>query len=526
MPETAATAEPHREPAPTAHRRANPQGLALLGLCAVAMLVRFHALERQSIWYDEANGIRIAMQPLRALFVELTADASPPLYYLILHLWTAWLGQHEFAVRALSALAGTAFIPLLYLAARRLFGQRTAWTAAVLAAVNPFHVYYSQEARMYSLLAAAALLALWTGFQATRTTRWRDWSAFALSCALCAYTHNYGLFVALGAACGALTLAWRRPATQLRLGLACGLAAVLYLPWLPNAWRSQLQGSAITGGWLPPFGLSLVTQTLSHLCSLHMFKPVALLFWVGYGAVVLAGGGLLLRRLRQRDGTRRWRWHVAPTAAFVVTAFGVAAAAPLLISAIKPIYLPERYAIAFWPAWVLLLAAGLARLPRPWFRGATTALLLTSGAGLFGHFNYMQKSGDRNATIYLAEQLQDADLVVFAPHWTAVAPLYYLKRLPLQTGFPMLTLEERPHHNEALERERCSLPDLMALLEAHRRNPGARVILFRLVTAWERDAALLQAELDRTWTRVAAREFPPVAVLIYEPHTTAAEAPP
>ncbi len=525
MSETSSTT-PAAAALPSRPGQANLQNLALLGLCATALLVRFYALERQSIWYDEANGIRIAMRPLREVFSELTADASPPLYYLILHGWTAWLGQSEFAARALSALAGAALIPLLYLAARRLFGQRTAWTAAGLATLSPFHVYYSQEARMYSLLAALAVLALWTGFQAARTNRWRDWSAFAVACALCAYTHNYGLFVALGAASGALVISGRRREKQIRLGLACLLAALLYLPWLPQALRSQFQGSAITGGWLPPFSLGLITQTVSHLCGMHMFTPAAALFWVGYAAVALAFGGLLLRRRYRRDGTPFWRWQVTPTTAFVATAFGVAAATPLLISILKPIYLPERYPIAFWPAWVLLLAAGLCRLPRPWFLSATAALLITASVGLLGHFGYMQKSGDRNATIFLAEQIQDNDLVVFAPHWTAVAPLYYLKKLPRQTGFPMLTLEERPHHNEALEREPRSLADLMTLLNSHQRDTGGRVILFRLVSDWERDAAQLQAELERTWTRLAAREFPPVAVLIYGPRQTAPEASP
>lgn len=509
-----------------ARQRAQFEHLALVGLSAVALLLRFHALDRQSIWYDEANSIRIAARPPAELFTELSADASPPLYYLAMHLWIAVLGTHEFAVRAFSALAGAAAVPLLFLTGRRFFGRRAAWTAAGLAAISPFHLYYSQEARMYSLLALVATLVLLLGYRAGRRDHCRDWIGFALACAAGAYVHNYGLFIAAGVV-GALALLLRHHRGRLlHLGWACATAALLYLPWLPHAIRSQLQGTAITGGWLPSFGLHLISQTVSHLCSLHMFTPRALLFWVGYAAVALALAGLTVRRLRTPAGEWRWRWRLPPSAGFPAVAFLIALALPVAISAAKPIYLPERYAIAFWPAAVLLLAAGLSRLPEAWFRASVAALVLTSGAGLIWHFGYMQKSGDRKAAIFLAEHLRDTDLVVFAPHWTAVAPLYYLRALPHQTGYPMRTLEERRRHNEALERDRRSLADMTRLLDAHGRQPGARIVLVRLLAEWETDAAQLQQAIERGWTRAAAAAFPPLAVIVYEPGPAVREGTP
>ena len=503
---------------PQSHaERTQVEPLLLLGLCTAALLLRFHNLDRQSIWYDEANGIRIAMRSLPDLFTELTADASPPLYYLVMHAWVALFGHQEFAVRAFSALAGAGAVPVVFMAGRRLFGRRTAWAAALLATLSPFHVYYSQEGRMYALLALASAVLLLQGFLAGRRDRRRDWCGFAVACAVAAYVHNYGIFVCAGVATALGLQLRRRPQALTHLGLACAAAALLYLPWLPHALRSQLQGSAITGGWLPRFSFSLIPQTITHLGSLQAFSANGLLFWIGHAALILALAAAFVLWLRTSDSRSRWRWRVRPATAYVAIALLVSAALPIAISAAKPIYLPERYAIAFWPAFVLLLAAGLCRLPRFWLLADWAALLLTSLGGLYLLFAMPQKSGDRLAAIFLAEQLRDTDLVVFAPHWTAVAPLYYLKALPHQAGYPMRTLEERSRHNEALERERRSLEDMTRDLNAHGRHPGARIILVRLLTEWETDAAQLQQAIERGWTRTAGAAFPPVAVLIYEP---------
>ena len=50
-------------------------------------------------------------------------------------------------------------MPLLYVAARPIFGDRCALAGSFLMAINPFHVWYGQEVRNYSLLVFFVLLA-------------------------------------------------------------------------------------------------------------------------------------------------------------------------------------------------------------------------------------------------------------------------------------------------------------------------------------------------------------------------------
>lgn len=139
--------------------------------------------------------------------------------------------------------------------------------AALLAAVSPVLVYYSQETRMYALLALLAALSAWalvnwlTGRSGCRSWLWAI--AYSLFLAAGLYTHYF--FPAVIAAQGFVVVLWLfapRPANQadqrdrLRraltwVGLAA-VAAVFYLPWLPIFLR-QIGGRAGAAVELLPF---------------------------------------------------------------------------------------------------------------------------------------------------------------------------------------------------------------------------------------------------------------------------------
>ena len=178
-----------------------PVPLLLFGAVTVVLLVggglRFSALSRQSYWYDEINGIRIAWRPYAEILQELEADASPPLYYFCLHPWLHAFGDSETSTRAFSALFGVLLLPCIFLAGRQLFDVKTGCVALVLAAVAHFHLYYSQEARMYSMLGLFTLLSMVSHHRAWQMGRTTAWAQCVLWTVLAMHTHNYGVFVAL-----------------------------------------------------------------------------------------------------------------------------------------------------------------------------------------------------------------------------------------------------------------------------------------------------------------------------------------
>ncbi len=142
----------------------NPKSKILLVLILVlAVSLRFYLLDGQSFWNDEGNSARIAERSLQLITEGAAGDIHPPLYYYLLHLWRGIFGSSEVALRSLSAALGVVLVGLTFLIGRKAFSAGVGLLAAFLVTINPFQIYYSQEARMYMLLAvigAAATYAL------------------------------------------------------------------------------------------------------------------------------------------------------------------------------------------------------------------------------------------------------------------------------------------------------------------------------------------------------------------------------
>jgi uncharacterized membrane protein len=133
--------------------------LILLLLILLGYWLRVHNLDAFSFWTDEGltperSGYPIAQILRNEIVIQgvVTRDTHPPLYYLIIHVTRQLFGLGDFAFRYPSVLFGVLLIPLIYQLARRMGGLGLGLIVALLAAVNPLQVYYSQEARMYSLL--------------------------------------------------------------------------------------------------------------------------------------------------------------------------------------------------------------------------------------------------------------------------------------------------------------------------------------------------------------------------------------
>src|SRR5919112_4329283 len=203
---------------------AGPSAFVLL--IAVSLFLRTRELGI-GFWIDEGLSVGISDRPLGDIPEALRLDGSPPLYYLLLHVWMSVAGTSEEAVRAMSVLFGLVAVPVAWWAARTLFGTRSGWMAAVLAATSPFLTQYAQEARMYALtallsLVASAAFARMVAFEDDR----RPWAiGFAVAFAAMLYTHNWALF--FGAATGAawLYLLWRAGPGERRRLLRTGLLA-------------------------------------------------------------------------------------------------------------------------------------------------------------------------------------------------------------------------------------------------------------------------------------------------------------
>jgi hypothetical protein len=202
----------------------------LVALVAISAVLRTRILDA-GYWIDEGLSVGIANHGLFDIPGLLKEDGSPPLYYMLLHVWIGWFGDSEQATHALSLAAALLCIPAAYWAASTLFGRTTGWICAALAAVDPYLTAYGQETRMYSLLALLGIVATLAYVRGIIDGDRRWLALFVVALTAMLYTHNWSLFYAAALAIATLVVVrerWRE------LAVAAGATLVLFLPWLPT----------------------------------------------------------------------------------------------------------------------------------------------------------------------------------------------------------------------------------------------------------------------------------------------------
>jgi mannosyltransferase len=252
--------EPTREPAHPRLARWWP--LAALTLLAAAL--RLSTLDLQSFWYDEAfTSVHVLHSSLWATLRSVVhSENTPPLWYLIAWADSRVLGMGEIALRLPSALAGIATVPVAWAIGAEIEGpsvattRRAAAACAVLVAVNPLLVWYSQEARAYGLFVFTGALAMLCFLRAERQPTRGRMAAFALTGALALLTHYFAVFLLIPMA---LWLVWQ-PRTRRAAAPAIGAIALVGAALLPLISAQGGHGTQWIGRWALTQRLEAIPQ--------------------------------------------------------------------------------------------------------------------------------------------------------------------------------------------------------------------------------------------------------------------------
>jgi mannosyltransferase len=296
---------------------------AIVALTAVAAVRRLEALSAP-YWIDEGISVGISSHPLSAIPGLLRQDGSPPLYYVLLHVWIALFGSAPAATHALSAIVAIACVPVAFWAAAP-FGPWAGVAAAALMALDPYVGLYADETRMYSLVLLLGLALCGAFLRAFVLRRRGHIASFAVFAALLLYTHAWGIFLVGATGLGVLALLAAgpdRPGLLRDAVLGYGGAALLFAPWLPTL----LYQAAHTGApWSHrPTGRSLV-RAMSRIWSGRTAETVVL---------AVAAAGLVAAAVRGRPAARR----------------GLIALAIVAVATLGSAYVYSRYGS---PAWAL-----------------------------------------------------------------------------------------------------------------------------------------------------------------------------
>ncbi len=379
----------------------------LLVLMALSAFIRTRYLGGQ-FWMDEALSVGIASHHLTAIPGVLRHDGSPPLFYLLLHIWMSIFGNSESATHAMSLTFGLLTIPIGMWAGWSLFGERAGYMAAVLFAFSSFLTEYSQETRMYSLMGLLGLLGAAAFLHAFVFRRRKYLILFAVAQALMLYTHAWGIFFGLGAVLALIPVVHasddRRAVIRDALMAFIG-AGVLFLPWLPNFFY-QAAHTAAPWDSSPRFGAPV---QLSRDLLGGDRVAVALLIGAVVGLVELFKRGAPNRRLR----TATWALIVMPTGTLALA---------WLASQVTPAWV-SRYFAPTLGALLLLAAFGLSRARIVgWVVLGMSVVFLANPASFTPKF----KSDMRDVGGEMTQLLHPGDLVVVSQPEQVPLAWYYL----------------------------------------------------------------------------------------------------
>jgi uncharacterized membrane protein len=436
--------------------------LPLTFIVLLAVGLRLINLGGRALWYDEAFAVLFAEKGLRAmLYGTLTpvaggaADIHPLLYYSALNVWMQFFGESAFTVRLLSVIFGVATVVLIYLLAKTLFDERTGLVAALITAIAPFHVQYSQETRMYALLGLLLMAATWCFIKAWREEvnssppnplsvarqrggeakeqiatpvwkKWRYWLGFGLFAGLAMYTQQLAAFYLV--AIGLVPFLVRRRPQMIGVIVGTIAAIVVYLPWLVNL-PGQLQ-KVRSYYWLDKPSIATPLLTIRSFLSVNLDfpSPASMIAFFGGLFVIL----LLVVQVMMFIRQPRNRSQRKP----ILFVLWLAAAPPILmwiVSQVQPVYLersllPSALMLYVGLAW-LFTRSGMPKI----IVGVIGAIgLVMVAIGLYYQYTIatFPNSPFQTAESYIAQNWQEGDVVVHQNKLTALPGIYYQRDLP------------------------------------------------------------------------------------------------
>jgi hypothetical protein len=369
------------------------QAVLLCTLTVVAAALRFYKLGEWGFWGDEIftvtareDGFNFSIwrSSLASTLIQATIRA---------------LGTSEWSARLVSALVGTISIPLLYVPMYKMIGRRAAFISLVLLAISPWHLYWSQNARFYSLLLLFYTLALMTAFIGFDEDRPCYLLLSLLFLALAARERLLALFfipVFVSYLLLVTVLPFAKP-VGLRLrnlalffvpGVLCG--AFFVAPYIRNF-----------EAWIEGFGYSNNSP---------FWLLAGVVYYVGLPTICMGTAGIVY-------------WVSKGNRAALL--FGLSATIPLLIlMTISPYhYTANRYAFISLTSWLAVAGMAVARLLiETNFRanilvGGVFLLLLAAPLSddlLYYRFQNGNRDDWRAAFNYVSDHIQHNDLVVVA----------------------------------------------------------------------------------------------------------------
>ena len=418
----------------------------LLAIILLGFFLRLYRINYQSLWWDEVKTIERSAAPFPELIGDLLAKRHHvPLYFVLMKGWLQ-MGQLAFIARSFSMFWGVISLALIYQLGRRAFDTRVGLMAALFLAINPFHIWYSQEARMYTLLVTGTIAAHLLLLCLLKKDTWFYWVGYLLVTLTAVYTHLFSLlilvvhyiFFALHYRhLKKLFLKWIGYTAITGALFAVWAVILMQTGGLKEATPPWIVGTA----WYDPF-LTLLSFSTGR--TIDPAQPIFYLVPLIYLAAILT---VILNRTRMPPKSEQLGTHSYQT--FATRLLLIWLAAPLLLTFFVSLDWPgrvqqvsiytDRYLIIILPAMLILATWGLHQFGEKKSYLIPLALVLVSLGTVPGLYNnYFRPQYGREDWRTAANQLITEALptdLIWSRNDHQVPLTYYLDKKRLRANW-------------------------------------------------------------------------------------------
>lgn len=341
-------------------------------------------------------------------------DPNMSLYHVLMHFWLHF-ANGEAMIRFLSAAAGAATIPVVYLTGLRLFDARVGLLASLLMAFNLFHIQYSQEARSYGVWVLLCSASTFFFIRSMEESRPAHWTWYCVTAVLAIYAHIYAFLVIASQLVSVLTMDKRR--SHIRAVIASAATISLFSAPLLLLFYLRLKSPFIQLNWVPRANLRRVYDlfyTLSGNANFYGIEVIKLrsgklllIMCLACALVAFVQGMWIWKR--SGCSSESWRWLLA----FFCLAGPIVLS--LCISLRVPLFL-NRYLLVCVPPLCIVTARGILSIKRRWLSLAlVSAFLACETAALVQYIHYRSRYGEwRTATREILLDHHPGDAIVFS----------------------------------------------------------------------------------------------------------------
>jgi mannosyltransferase len=421
--------------------RAHPRADLVLVVTALALFagLALWNISGPSIWFDEAFSAYLINFNFIDIARYTATDVHPPFFYWMLKAWVSVFGSTELGLRSMSVFFGAVTAVFGYLIVRRKFGRRAATVGLFILAISPFFIRYSQEARMYTLVAAIVFSATYVLIRALESKSRKLWITYGVLVSLGMWTHY---FVALA---WLAHWAWRYIITR-HTGvrgkvlarkffdknwiLAHIVAIGLFVPWIP-AMAIQLVIVQVGGFWIGPVGVDTVTGYFGSIVYFWEHDHVTGWFAAALAAMSVVVVTLMLRVYKKgnKDFKKHYLLFLCLAAIPPILLF-MASLPPLTSSFVERYILPAIVASAFLIGITLVYGLQGTRIWKQVLVYVTVVAMLVFGlANMYDYGNYNKNSRTDIQTKQLVTQVIEksdpGEPIIVSSPWVFYEAIFY-----------------------------------------------------------------------------------------------------